>query len=172
MKADKDFDLIEFVRRLEKDKISYMLIGRWAIILYGAPLMTADFDFWISPEDKMKVLSYLEAEEYEMPPEQEWEKAFITVYRGADKIDLMFFRQITNRELQRIRFDDCLMRSVLHEDRKSNFRVRVPSIDDLILLKKIERKSEQERIKDQVDIRILESLRSRRLSKKKNEIDS
>lgn len=162
MKADKDFDLLEFVRRLEKDKISYMLIGRWAVILYGAPLMTADFDFWISPDNKMQVLQYLESEGYEVPPKEEWDKPLTTVYSGADKIDLMFFRQITNRELQRIRFDDCLARSVLHEDKKSNFKVRVPSIDDLISLKKIERKSEQERIKDQADIRILQALKQKK----------
>jgi len=162
MKADRDFDLIEFVRRLEKDKISYMLIGRWAVILYGAPLMTADFDFWISPNDKMKVLQYLDSEGYEVPPKEEWHNPLITVYSGADKIDLMFFRQITNRELLRIRFDDCLMRSTLHEDKKSNFKVRVPSIDDLISLKKIDRKSEQEKIKDQTDIRILEALKQKK----------
>lgn len=162
MKADKDFDLLEFVRRLEKDKISYMLIGRWAVILYGAPLMTADFDFWISPDDKTKMLDYLEAEGYELPPKDEWEKPSITAYRGPDKIDLMFFRQITNRELQRIQFKDCFMRSVVHQDRKSNFKVRVPSIDDLISLKKIERKSEQEKIKDQTDIRTLQALKSKR----------
>jgi hypothetical protein len=162
MKADKEFDLIEFVRKLEKDKIHYMLIGRWAVVLYGAPLMTADFDFWISPEDKMKVLQYLDTEDYEVPPKEEWDKPLATVYSGPDKIDLMFFRQITNRELLRIRFDDCFARSVIHEDKKSNFRIRVPSIDDLISLKKMERKSEQEILKDQADIRILEVLKQKK----------
>jgi hypothetical protein len=161
MKADKDFDFLEFVRRLERDKTSYMLIGRWAVILYGAPLMTADYDFWISSHDRAKVLDYLESEGYELPPKEEWEKPLITAYRGPDKIDLMFLKQITNRELQRIRFDDCLARSVLHEDKKSNFKIRVPSIDDLIALKKIERKSEQEKFKDQTDIRILQALKSK-----------
>jgi hypothetical protein len=124
--------------------------------------MTADYDFWISPEDRMKLLKFLEGEDFEVPDTSEWEKSLITVYKGADKIDLMFYRQITNRELQRIRFDDCMRRAVIHEDQKSNFRVRVASIDDLIALKKIERRSELENLKDRADIRILEALRSRK----------
>jgi hypothetical protein len=162
MKGNEEFDFVEFVRSLDEMTISYLLIGRWAVILYGAPLMTADYDFWISPDDRMKLLKFLEGEGFEVPDRSEWDKPLITVYRGADKIDLMFYRQITNRELQRIRFDDCMKRAVTHEDPKSNFRVRVPSIDDLIALKKIERKSELETLKDRADIRILEALRSRK----------
>jgi hypothetical protein len=60
MKNGKEFDLLRFVRTLNRKEIPYLLIGRWAVILHGAPLMTVDYDFWIPGDFRKQVLMYLE----------------------------------------------------------------------------------------------------------------
>jgi len=40
-------------------RIRYLIVGRRAVILYGGPVLTADTDLWIHPEDKERVLSLL-----------------------------------------------------------------------------------------------------------------
>ncbi len=39
------FDIIKDFNRLG---IKYLIIGRRAVVLYGAPVLTADYDFWIN----------------------------------------------------------------------------------------------------------------------------
>lgn len=165
MRREKEFDLVDFVRLLEAKDISYLLIGRWAVILHGAPLMTADYDFWISPDMKMDFLEFLEEEDYELPPRSRWRKPIVNVYCGVEKIDLFFFRQIVNRENQRLTFLDCRKRSEVKKDPKTGFSVRLPSLEDLIVLKKIPRKRQEDILKDATDIRFLEACKKQRTRK-------
>ncbi|MEX2364583.1 MAG: nucleotidyltransferase, partial [Balneolaceae bacterium] len=44
----KDFK--EFIILLNKQKIEYLLVGGYAVILYGSPRYTGDIDFWVKPE--------------------------------------------------------------------------------------------------------------------------
>ena len=159
MKAGKEFDLIEFIQALEKEKIPYLLIGRWAVILHGAPLMTADYDFWISPSDRRRILHLLERMRYDLPPATAWKQPLLTVYCASEKIDLLFFKQITNREGQRLSFEQCSKRSDVKEDRRRRISVRIPSIDDLIALKKSTRSTPEDELKDATDIRFLEAIK-------------
>jgi hypothetical protein len=159
VKGEKEFDLVEFVRFLDRKKILYLLIGRWAVILHGAPLMTADYDFWIDSAGKETLLRLLEKEDYEVPPESQWKQPILTVYAGPEKIDFFFARKVTNREGERLEFSECWKRSDVKEDPRRSISLRVPSIDDLITLKKMPRKSREEEQKDATDVRFLKAIK-------------
>lgn len=159
MQAEKEFDLIQFTRFLDRENISYLLIGRWAVILHGAPLMTADFDFWVHPENKKKLLRLLADHGYEVPPESSWKQPLLSIYAGADKIDLFFVKKMTNLEGEQLVFEHCLKRSDLKEDQRRRITLRIPSINDLIALKKMPRRSRSEKLKDSTDIRFLQAIK-------------
>jgi hypothetical protein len=159
MKNGKEFDLLRFVRTLNRKEIPYLLIGRWAVILHGAPLMTVDYDFWIPGDFRKQVLMYLEQSGYEVPAVEDWDKPITTVYAGPDKIDFLFFKKMTNREGQVLTFVDCFRRADLKEDRPKRIAIRIPSIDDLIALKKMRRSTTEKEIQDSTDIRYLESIK-------------
>ena len=56
-------DFREFIRLLNENKVEYLLVGGYAVILHGYPRYTGDIDFWINPtyENGEKVLSVLDA---------------------------------------------------------------------------------------------------------------
>ncbi|HET6268313.1 MAG TPA: hypothetical protein VFG11_11395 [Acidobacteriota bacterium] len=159
MKREKEFDLLGFVRILDRKKIQYLLIGRWAVILHGAPLMTADYDFWIPAKFRETILNYLDKSGYEVPPVSAGKKPIVTVYSGTDKIDFLFFHKMTNREGQVLDFRDCYRRADLKQDHPHKITVRIPSLDDLIALKKFERSTPDKEAQDATDILYLESIK-------------
>lgn len=124
--------------------------------------MTADYDFWIDPAKKLDLLRMLERQKLEVPPEDQWNRPIASVYSGPDKIDLFFFKQVTNRDGQKLRFADCVKRSEAKKDEMSGFSIRIPAIDDLIALKRMPRDSVEEELKDATDIRFLKALKSDR----------
>ena len=42
----------EFIQLLNSEKVKYLIIGGWAVNLYGNPRVTADIDFFVSMESK------------------------------------------------------------------------------------------------------------------------
>jgi len=45
----KEFTLEDFIRELNKRHLRYLLIGGQAVTLYGSPVVSFDFDFWVDP---------------------------------------------------------------------------------------------------------------------------
>ncbi|MHC8948614.1 hypothetical protein [Sphingobacterium hungaricum] len=45
-------DFIDFIQLLNKHKVKYMVIGAYALSIYGRPRHTGDFDIWIKLEAK------------------------------------------------------------------------------------------------------------------------
>ncbi len=146
----------EIVRTFNKKKIRYLLIGRQALMFYGAPLFTYDYDFWIHPEDKDMVFDYMEDTLGMEASRNRTEKRPIFAFHSdsADKIDVFIVRKITNKEGETLDIDECLGRAVEIRQPDSDFFVRVPSIDDLIKLKKMGK-----RPKDMEDIEYLETIK-------------
>jgi hypothetical protein len=159
MKKEREFEFIDFIRLLDKEQIRYLLIGRWAVILHGAPLMTADYDFWVDADSKEKLLRRLQKLEYETPAKTQWKRPILSVFAGVDKIDFFFFRKVTNAEGQSLSFEECWKRAVIKEDAAKGISIRVPSIDDLILLKRMPRSSTDEENKDRADLRYLQQIK-------------
>jgi hypothetical protein len=163
MKEEPAFDFIRFIKALNKEKVRYLLIGRWAVAYYGAPVVTADYDFWIHPGDRKKFLNLLSGlYEAELPAEEKQRQPFLTIYVGPDQIDCFFVRRMTNREGQELGFDQVYSRSKRIRDQRSGFSIRLPHIDDLIALKKFDPPDSLKRARNLEDIRYLLTLKKKR----------
>ena len=158
MEPEKEIKLLDLIRRFNRQKIRYLIIGRRAVILYGAPVLTADHDLWIHPADKKKTLSLLLDElGFELSDAPDTRKPIVIGFSGMKKFDLFFQKSTRNIEGETIEFEDCYKNSILKKDPKEDIRFRVPSIDDLIRLKKIRKPN----VKDEQDIEYL--LKAKRL---------
>lgn len=159
MKAEPEFDLLRFTADLERARVRYLLIGRWAVAYYGSPVVTADHDFWIHPADRKKVLALIEAAGGELPTESERTRPLATLYVGSDRIDLFSLRRIGNREGEVLEFETVYGRSRRIRDLKTEVDIRLPSIDDLIALKKFDSPDPLKHARNLEDIRFLETLK-------------
>lgn len=158
MEPAKEVNLVDLIREFNRQGIRYLIIGRRAVILYGGPVLTADHDLWVRPADKKKTLSLLQEKfgfELSHPPDTK--RPIITGFFGMRKYDLFFQRSVRNYEQETIEFEECYRNSVAIEDVKEVLFFRIPSIDDLIRLKKIRKPN----AKDEQDIEYL--LKAKRL---------
>jgi len=161
MNPEKEVKFLKLVQVLNRHKIRYLVIGRRAVILYGGPVLTADNDIWLHPEEKKKVLSLLsENLGFELSHSPDTEKPIVTGFSGTKKYDLFFQRSVKNIENEMIEFEECYSNSVLKSDEREKVSFRIPSIDDLIRLKKVRKPN----VKDQQDIEYL--LEAKRLTRK------
>lgn len=72
-------DFKDFIRFLNENKVEYLLVGGWAVGVYGNPRATKDIDFLIAvDDDNLKKL----------------EKVFYSF--GAPTIDMNHFKEIGN----------------------------------------------------------------------------
>jgi len=152
MEPEKEVKLFDLVREFNRRNIRYLIIGRRAVILYGGPVLTADHDLWGDPADKKKILHFLSDElhfELSYPPDTQ--RPMVTGFSGMKKYELFFQRSVKNIEHETIEFEECYKNSVLKEEFAENISFRIPSIDDLIRLKKIRKRN----IKDEQDIAYL-----------------
>jgi hypothetical protein len=161
MEPGKEVKFFDLIRELNHQKIQYLIIGRRAVILYGGPVLTADHDLWIHPADKKKTLTLLlEKFGFELSDSPDTKKPIVTGFSGMEKYDLFFQRSVKNIENETIEFDECLKNSIMKEDLEEDVQFRIPSIDDLIRLKKIRKPN----VKDEQDIEYL--LKAKQLFKK------
>jgi hypothetical protein len=59
MEIGQDFK--EFIALLNKHKVQYLVVGGYAVTLYGYPRYTGDIDFWVKPnaENAAKIVAAL-----------------------------------------------------------------------------------------------------------------
>jgi hypothetical protein len=163
MKPEKEASLFDLIREFNRQKIRYLVIGRRAVILYGGPVLTADNDLWIHPSDKKKILTLLQEKfEFKLSHPPDTEKPIVAGFSGMKKYDLFFQKSVRNMENETIEFEECYKNSITKEDVGMGISFRIPSIEDLIRLKKIKKPN----VKDEQDIEYL--LKAKRLFKKSN----
>jgi hypothetical protein len=161
MEPEKEINLIDVIRELNRLEIRYLIIGRRAMILYGAPVLTGDNDIWISSSDKRRALSLLKEKfGFELSRPVDTKLPIVTGFSGMKKYDLFFHKAASTIENEKFDFDGCYRNSVLVEDSAKTVFFRVPSIDDLIRLKKIRAPN----VRDEQDIEYL--LKAKQLYKK------
>jgi len=142
-----------------------MLIGRWAVAQHGAPVVTADYDFWVHPGDRTKALNLLESLfDADLPALNKRSRPLVRAFVGPDQIDVFFHRRITNRDGEELLFDEIYARCEEKVDPDKRFRVRIPCLDDLIALKKFDSPDPLKRERNLEDIRFLLTLKKRRRS--------
>ncbi len=144
----------EFFRALEHSGARVLLIGRRALIVLGAPVLTADYDLWIPSDDIEKLNEALKP--LELYPNHEPEQARHRgryVLENDERVDVLVARRMSTTEGQRTSFDEVWSRRRL-ERYDEQTQVAIPCIADLITTKKWAMRQ-----KDIVDIQFLEALR-------------
>ena len=52
MKKEIWVEPIDFIKALNQKDVRYLLVGRQALVQYGAPLQSFDYDFFVSPDEE------------------------------------------------------------------------------------------------------------------------
>jgi hypothetical protein len=147
------FDEISFFAAVEGSGARALLIGRRALVVLGLPVLTADYDFWAHPDDIEKLNEA--ARPFDLDPNRapdDARRAGRYVLENDEHVDVLVSDTRTTVDGVLVRFDDLWARRVSVEIGAAN--VFIPSIDDLILTKRI-----AARPKDAEDIRLLERLK-------------
>ncbi len=156
--VENGFDPIKLISALNTNSIRYILIGRQAVVQYGASLFSFDYDFWIHSDDRDKtyLIIYSFGLESKYKPNENQPIDIFTDDEG-NKVDVFFVKTMKNENKGlNLLFDDVYNRSIINKDNKSTFFVRIPSIDDLIALKQIG----DIKPKDEEDVEYLNIIRS------------
>jgi len=146
----------EFFRILQDSRARALLIGRRALVLLGAPVLTADYDLWIHHEDIELLNQAFESKDHfaNRSPE-EARKLGRYVIENGERIDVVVARGASIPDGVSLTFDEMWQRRRATELLPGLF-VLLPSIDDLIVTKRL-----GGRPKDLVDIQWLETLRQK-----------
>ena len=127
------FNLEDLINELEKKGIRYLLIGGQAVTIYGSPLVSFDFDFWIDPAQRKDFFKIADSLDFEYGKDIK-NKPLVVFYAEEEKIDAFFVKKMSTKEGCSIEFEECYKKAVSLKD-PTGFIVHVPSIDDLIALK-------------------------------------
>jgi hypothetical protein len=160
LEPENFIDPIDFIGRMNDAGIRYLLVGRQAVVQYGAPVQSFDFDFYLCPESGtlerlLGIAAELGLEHEEVddasPP------GFIRLH--ADNIAFDFFRArfYTTRDGTRLVFEEMWERRVTKEG--PSLLVHVPCLDDLIATKKMRDPDSTEGLKDLEDLRYLDAIK-------------
>jgi hypothetical protein len=142
----------EIIKKFNLKGIRYILIGRQAVVLHGAPLLSYDYDLWVHPEDRENVYQLLTKSGFEPSHPLEKRRPIVFFILEIMKMDVFFVRAFANI----LKFEECFQNSVLMKEEKGNFYIRVASINDLIKLKAVRKPL---RPKDREDIEYLKKIK-------------
>ena len=148
-----EFDERRFFQRIAASGARALLIGRRALVALGLPLLTADYDFWVHPEDTenfnaaVSVLGLVASH-----TSDEARKRGRYVLENDEHVDVLAARTVSTPDGLVVAFDDLWSRrQTLHLDPETP--ITTPSLADLILTKRF-----AQRPKDLEDIRLLQTL--------------
>ncbi|WP_461247622.1 nucleotidyl transferase AbiEii/AbiGii toxin family protein [Treponema sp. R6D11] len=121
----------EFVQYLNKNKIKYLLVGGWAVGIYGHPRATKDIDFLFSNDQKNLNQIKKALDEFGAPPidlEKFKEDGYV-IRIGSSPIQIDMINSADGIDI-----NDCFKRKkILDID---GVKINVIAIDDLIINKK------------------------------------
>lgn len=152
-----DFDEIAFFRAIQEGSIRALLIGRRALVLLGLPLLTADYDFWISIDDIVAFNAI--GAVFDLVPTFDPETARRRgryALENDEHVDVLVARAAPTTEGTPVKFDDVWARRQAIP-LGAGLDVQIPAIEDLILTKRF-----ASRPKDLEDIRLLMILKAER----------
>jgi len=156
MEDEVSLDPIDFLKELYARDLPYLLVGRQALVLLGAPLLSADYDFYFSPEPEHlgELLGLARERELEIPREDLREKPFFSLLSDNLKLDFFRCRAYTAKDGDAFTFDELFARKKIIP--AGDFAIYVPSIRDLIRSKRVRNSP-----KDREDIKYLQILDER-----------
>ncbi|MEW6104059.1 MAG: hypothetical protein AB1630_09680 [bacterium] len=144
---------LKFLEAIHKGGVRYLLIGRQAMIIYGIPVGTMDYDLYIDGGKENTSIFLKIASEFELYPSvapKDMKKHFMFKLENEITIDVFRPKQIVNIEGESLQFEDMFKRKEVLKER--GFAMNVPCLEDLIKLKKTGRQ------KDKIDVEYLEKL--------------
>lgn len=144
-------DFQDFIKALNNNKVEYILVGGYAVILHGYSRNTGDMDIWVRRTKGNYAKIQLAFHEFKMPLFDMTEENFLL----SDKIDVFSFGVPPvsidlMTDAKGLNFDEAFSNSSLHNI--EGLKVRVIHLNDLIKQKKA-----VNRTKDQNDIENLQS---------------
>lgn len=159
MRAESNLGPLAFMRALSTAEIPWLLIGRQAVVQYGAPLQTIDFDFWISPEPEsaaalLKLVQDLELDA-SVADEQMAHRPIFSLFSALSKFDIFRFRSIVNLDGVLLTFDQVYRRRDVLESPDVGLTISLPCLEDLRQLKRV-----RDSAKDREDVRYLDAFLS------------
>ena len=156
MQREPRIDLVRLFEWLHARGVRYVLIGGQAVRVYGSRRVTQDIDLWVHPAARRSLLQYLEATfdadlsaDPDGPP-----RPLVQATAGLDCLDLLFARSVHVPGGPDLDLDEVVRRGVVRSS-PQGARVRVPCIQDLILLKRLRTPPTET---DALDIRFLEAV--------------
>jgi hypothetical protein len=155
-----DFDEVRFFKAIDKCGARALLIGRRAMVALGLPVMTADYDFWLHPDDIEKFNRALEP--FGLYPSRTPANARAVgryVLENDEHVDVMVSRTLSTVTGKKLSIEEVWTRRVKLSMTKNTI-IAIPNIDDLISTKQV-----VTRPKDLEDIRLLRVLKKPRKSK-------
>jgi hypothetical protein len=151
------FDEAELYAAIAASGARTLLIGRRAVIAWGVPVITADYDLWVAA-DQAELLNAALAP-LDMLPNRSPEEARRVgryVIENGEHVDVLVAREVPTVDGERVAFEDVWARRELLVVAEG-VTLAVPSIDDLIRTKRF-----AARPKDAEDIRLLRALKEAR----------
>jgi predicted nucleotidyltransferase len=121
----------EFIQYLNKNKVKYLLVGGWAVGIYGHPRATKDIDFLFSNDKKNLDRIKKALNEFGAPPidlENFKEDGYV-IRIGSSPIQIDLINSADGIEI-----NDCFERKKIMDI--EGVKVNVIAIDDLIINKK------------------------------------
>jgi hypothetical protein len=130
------FDEEEFFAHLARSGARVLLIGRRALVALGIPVLTADYDLWVHPDDIAalnRAVASLDLEPSHPPDEARRRGRY--VLEGDERVDVLVARQASTKDGVPLHFDDAWTRRQI-VTYSPGVSLVVPAIDDLILTKR------------------------------------
>ena len=143
-------DFLDFINSLNRTKVEYILVGGYAVILYGYSRTTGDLDIWINPTEENYVKLIKSFSYFGLPTNIISKKDFLdtknfevfTFGRPPISIDIM-------TKVKGLVFATAYKRSMIYET--NGIKIRLIHYNSLIKAKKA-----SGRLKDLNDIQQLE----------------
>ena len=144
-------DYMDMFKCLNKAGVDYMLVGGWAVNMYGYIRATVDLDIWILADSDNAKKVYAAVAEFGAPVSQMKPEEF-TEYGMIFQIGVAPCRVDIISRISGVSYSDAAMRAVSKVI--DGVPVRVISLEDLIVNKKA-----SGRTKDLADVEVLEGFR-------------
>lgn len=150
---------LEFLKSIHEAGVRYLLIGRQAVIAYGGPVQSMDYDVYIdgSEENTSKLLNI--AKRFHLCPNLSKDKIrthFKFKLENSFIVDVFRARFLSIGKGKKISFNEMHERKNILKG-ESGLELNLPSIDDLIALKKLRSSP-----KDLEDIKYLQAIKKKR----------
>ena len=154
----EDVSPIDFLLALNRAGVRWLMIGRQAVLHYGAPVQTNDYDLWVDrdPRNLSKLLEVARTVGLEDPgPLKDLAgKAIVMLFGGHLKVDVFLASRMTNLDGETVEFSAAYRHRTQARKRGDPLVIPLPSLEDLRRLKRM-----RDGAKDREDLRYLDLMK-------------